>query len=310
MVSTGSAAHRAGLTPNDLIVQSTFIPGADLLKLTIRRDGVSYAICLHPAASAAASTAAERLKAQGTAAAASPKLTASQIAWARIKDSEIVFVEDMSANMKRPLGETGLSKWDWAAARVIDFADALSKDTSRGFTLIQCYEFVYEIYRDQNTTGLRQRFGASRAKEAANISTPLENIALEHIESHSQKPLIIMVFTDGHPGSGESMEAAVKTILEHLKSPDQIRIVFFQIGDDQLGTAMMHMLDEDLTYVGYKDDIVDYVKFEDLQESGVTRALLDAYERPRAVGKTTPPLASTALTTKLEQVRKQIAAAH
>jgi hypothetical protein len=311
MVSTGSAAHRAGLTPNDLIEQSTFIPGADILKLTIRREGKQYAIKLQPASSAATNAANERpAPTKSGPAGVQPKLTPSQIAWARIKESDIVFVQDMSAVMRLPLGDTGLSKWDWCAGRIVDFAESLSRGNSMGFTLIQCYQYVFEIYRDQNPGALRQRLGASRAMEAANIATPLESIASEYFDSHSQKPLLIMVFTDGHPERGESMEAAVKMIGEHVKSQDQVRLVFFQIGEDVQGTAELQLLDHDLTYAGHRYDIVDWVKFDELQESGLSRALLDAYERPRAVGKTAPPPMSLGLTIKLEQVRQQIAAAH
>lgn len=308
MVATGSAAHRAGLAPGDLLVQSTFIPESDVLKLTIERHGRHYAIKLHPAASAAAKAASERLaQAKSSASSLAPKLTSSQLAWARIKDSDIVFVQDMSSSMRLPLGDTGLSKWDWCAGRIVDFAESLSRGTNVGFTLVQCYQYVYELYRDQNPAALRQHFVASRAIEAANLTTPLEYVGSEYFDSHSQKPLLIMVFTDGHPERGESMEIAVKGIVDRMKSPDQVRLVFFQIGDDPQGTAMMHLLDDDLAYAGHKYDIVDWVKFDELQDSGVSRSLLDAYERPRAVGQTVPPVMSQALTAKLEEVNKKIA---
>jgi hypothetical protein len=311
MVSTGSAAHRAGLIPGDLIEQSTFLPVTDLLQITIRRDEKQYAIKMHPKASMLASTAAERrTPAKAGTNQPSTKLTPSQIAWTRIKNSEIVFVQDMSAKMRAPLGDTGLSQWDWCAGRIADFAESLSKDNPMGFTLIQCYQLSYAIHRDQNPASLRQHLSVANALGAANITTPLENIVNEYIDNHGQKPLLIMVFTDGLPERGESLEVAAKLISERVKYPDQVRLVLFQIGDDPQGTAMMRMLDDDLTYVGYKYDVVDFVKFEDLQESGVSRALLDAYERPRAAGKTAPPPVTNALTAKLDQVHKEIAAAH
>jgi hypothetical protein len=294
-----------------LIVQSTFIPGADVLKLTIRRNGQRYALQMHPQLSAATLASSQRqLPSRSSVAAAPPKLTSSQLAWARIKDSDIVFVQDMSSNMRIPLGDTGLSKWEWCAGRIIDFSEALSKGNSMEFTLIQCYQYVYEIYRDQSSNGLRQRFIAARAIEAANITTPLEAVCNDYFDNHSRKPLLILVFTDGHPERGESMEVAIKNTIERMKSPDQIRFVFFQIGEDPQGTAMIQMLDNDLTYTGLKYDIVDSVNFAEFQESGLSRALLDAYERPRSVGKTAPPPMSQGLAAKLEKVRKQIAAAH
>ncbi len=146
--------------------------------------------------------------------------------------------------------------------------------------------------------------------DASNLTTPLEFVANDYFDSGNRKPLLIMVFTDGRPERGESLEVAVKTILDRAKSPDQVRLVFFQIGDDPQGTSMLQMLDNDLTYAGSKHDIVDYVNFGELQESGISRALVDAYDRPRAPGKTTPPPMSQALAAKLEQVQKQMAALH
>ncbi len=311
VVATGSAAHRAGLAPGDLIRQEAFSPQADLLKLTFSRGDHNYSLKLHPQASASLKATVEAPAAtKRSPEATSPKLTSSQLAWARIKGSEIVFIEDMSSNMRQPLGETGLSRWDWCAGRILDFAETLSQNFSASFTLVQCYQYVYEIYRDQNSTNLRQRFVAARAIEASNVSLPLTNVAIEHLDSQSRKPLLILVFTDGHPQFGESIEAAVQNIVDRVKNPDQIRLVFFQVGDDPQGTAMMHLLDNDLTYTGLKYDIVDWVSFAELQDLGVNKALLDAYERPRSVGKTETPAMAQALETKLEAVRNQIASVH
>jgi TolA-binding protein len=314
-VATGSVAHRAGLAPGDAIVHSTLAPAGDLLHLTIRRIGKTYALQMHPpltlqVGATGGASGSHAGPAKPTAPLTPPKLTSSQIAWNQIKDSELVFVEDMSGNMRLPVGDTGLSKWDWAAGRIVDLADSLSKSNSTTYTLIQCYQYVYEIYREQSPSSLRQKLGTSRAMEAANVTTPIINIANEYFDSHSQKPLLLLVFTDGRSERGESLEVAVKTILERAKNADQVRIVFFQIGDDSVGHAMLQMLDNDLTYSGLKHDIVDFVRFDELQDLGLSRALLEAYERPRAPAKTTPPAMSQALVTRLERVRKQMSTAH
>jgi len=209
--------------------------------------------------------------------------------------------------MRLPLGETGISKADWCGQRISDCAESIARNTAMGFTLVQCYQNSYELARDQNALGLRQRFGAARA-EPSNLATPLQNITSDYFDSNSRKPLLILVLTDGHPERGDSLEAAIKTIVERANSQDQVRFVFFQIGDDATDTAALRMLDDDLIYVGHKYDIVDWVKFEDLQDSAMSRALLEAYQRPRAKGNAVLPPISTELSSRLEEVRARMEA--
>ena len=305
IVTTGSAAHHSGLLPGDSIVQSTFIPSADLLKLTLRRDHKNYAITLHPDASSMAS--ANRVRQFSKAAPPAPKLTSTQQAWERIKDSEIIFVQDMSSNMSMPLGETGQAKWDWCASRIVDFADGLSRHNSKQFGLMQAYQNIYHSYKDQSAQSLRQLFNASFAMESAVLSAPIQQLAYDHLNGQTSKPLLIMVFTTGKQERGDSLEVAIKTIVDHMKNPDQARIVFFQIGDDPAGTSTLKFLDEDLAYAGFKYDIVDWVRFEDFQSLGLNRALLDAYERPRHAGMTAVPPKSTTLGERLTRLRTPMA---
>ena len=302
-VQSGSVAHRAGLMPNDEIKQSTFIPAADLLTLLIARNENHYTLKMHPNPA--------KNEAFSSVVKASPKTDSktskSQLAWQRIKDSEIVFMEEMSDSMRIGLGDSGIARWDWAAARIANFADALSTPTPRNFTVTECFQSE-QTFKELSAAGLRQLLASSIPHSRSNLTNALINAANDHIESRSSKPLLIMVFTTGHPELGESMETAIKNISDRVKNADSIRIVFFQIGDDTQGTAMLQMLDDDMVYAGLKYDIVDFVSFEELQSAGLSKALLDAYERPRASGSTAPLEVTDALLKRLEDVRKQLAA--
>ncbi|MBS2006018.1 MAG: hypothetical protein JST01_03180 [Cyanobacteria bacterium SZAS TMP-1] len=303
VVATGSAAHRAGLATDDIIEQSTFIPAADLLKVTIKRGDKHYSLTMHPDA---ASLASQKRTGKKTAVASKP--SSREEAWARIKDSDIIFVQDMSSNMASPLGDTGLQKWDWCAARILDFADSISKNNSKYFGLMQCYQYAFNSYKDLSVPTLKQLLANSIAMESAVLTAPLQQLAYDHLTTTNAKPLLILVFTTGKQERGDALEAAIKTILDHVKSPDQARLIFFQIGEDPVGTATLKMLDQDLTYAGYKYDIVDWVKFEDLQTLGLSRAILEAYESPRDPGTTQIPPKPMILSDRLAAIRKQAAA--
>ena len=292
--ATGSAAHRAGLIAGDLIVQSRYTAAADIWNLKFARADKFYSIVLKPQKAInecehQAATAVKLREKKGV----EPAQIASEKAWKQIRDSDIVFMVDMSYSMRAPVGETGQGRWEWAANRVADFAEKVTAQNTKPLMIIECARNSYR-QRDQNAQSLQQFLLTSSPRGPSNIATPMTAILNDYLDDRTAKPLLLIVLTAGHPELGESLESVISNASERVKSANSIRVVFVQIGEDPEGTAMLQMLDQDLPYSGAKHDIVDFINFSELQSSGLSKALLDAYEKPRTAGITTaPPMLST-----------------
>ncbi len=89
-----------------------------------------------------------------------------------------------------------------------------------------------------------------------------------------------------------------------MSSPEQIKIVFFEIGNDADGAAVLRMLDFGLMSEGARYDIVDANSFDRLQQVGLKLALYDTFNSNFQTRLKFSP--SVSLTDELEAVRKQI----
>jgi hypothetical protein len=117
-------------------------------------------------------------------------------------------------------------------------------------------------------------------------------------------PLLVVVLTDGMPARPDLIERSIVETTKRMTSPEQIKIVFFEIGNDADGAAVLRLFDFGLMAEGAKYDIVDANSFSRLQEVGLKLALYDTFNQNFQTRLRMSPNAS--LKDELEAVRQQI----
>lgn len=91
-----------------------------------------------------------------------------------------------------------------------------------------------------------------------------------------QKPVIIIVFTDGEPNSEDDLKAAIIEITTKISSRKEIGISFLQVGKNKAAANFLKELDDDLTTEGAAFDIVDTKTYEEVGDMSVEDIFIQA----------------------------------
>jgi len=307
-VRMGSPAFYAGLQDNDVITRGTL--ANDRLQLTIRRGVAIYGVDLATQAGSSEPTAPLRSSApaaplQGTAATQDGKAAVStkDPAWKKLRNYDIVMLIDQSGSMNDPVNAGGLTKWDWCRNQLTTFASQALTNTGRRFT-IATFNGNYNLRRNCAADEVQQTFDRNRPEGATDLATPLDFVLNDYMSGPRINPLLVVVLTDGEPAAPELVQKCIIDITKRMSSPEQIKIVFFEIGGDADGKALIRMLDAGLLPQGARYDIVEANTFERLQQLGLKLALYDTFNHNFQTSLRVSP--GNSLQSELELVRKQL----
>lgn len=92
----------------------------------------------------------------------------------------------------------------------------------------------------------------------------------------SKKELIIVV-TDGEPDDKAAVGKEIVAVTKVMERDEELGISFLQIGNDYSATQFLKALDDDLTSLGAKFDIVDTITFAEMGNKTMTEVMLNAF---------------------------------
>jgi Mg-chelatase subunit ChlD len=306
-VRMGSPAFYAGLQDNDVILKGTLDNGR--LQLSFRRGAALYSINL--ATEANTNDPHETLKTGSPATTLSTgsdkdKLataTTKDPAWKKLKDYDIVMLIDKSGSMGEPADRSGMSKWDWCSSQLSSFATEAQENTGRKLTIVT-FNGEFSVKPNCTPTDVQQTFLSSKPGGATDLATPLDSVLGDYLRGPRSHPLLVVVLTDGVPATPELVERGIIDASRRINTPDQIKIVFFEIGNDPDGAALIRLLDVGLTSEGARYDIVDANTFDQLKQVGLKTALYETFNHNFKTSLRVTP--SGSLQSELEIVRKQL----
>jgi Mg-chelatase subunit ChlD len=318
-VRMGSAAFYAGLQDNDVILKGTL--DNNRLHLTFRRGAALYAVDL--ATQAGASTPSEALKsgtAANTLANGTPATTLStgtptttlstgttattkDPAWKKLKTYDIVMLIDQSGSMADTVDGNGTSKWGWCSEQLTSFASQALENTGKRFTIIT-FNGEFKLRSNCSPQDVQQTFLSNRPNGSTDLGTPLDFVLKDYLGHTHVNPLLVVVLTDGMPNNPEAVEQSIIETTKRVSSADQIKIVFFEIGNDAEGASLLKLLDFGLVSEGARYDIVDSNSFDRLRQVGLKTALYDTFNDNFQTSRKVAP--SQNLQESLEAIRKQL----
>jgi hypothetical protein len=223
--------------------------------------------------------------------------------WKKLKNYDIVILIDQSGSMGDPVDATGTSKWDWCANQITSFASQAQENTGRPCTMVT-FNGQYKLKHNLSARDVQQTFLANAPYGATDLATPLDFVLQDYIRSAGTNPLLVVVLTDGMPTNPELVEKTIIDITKRMSSPDQIKIVFFEIGNDAEGAALLKLLDLELVSEGARYDIVNANGFERLRQVGLKVALYDTFSDNFKTARKISP--SQSPEKELETLRKQL----
>ncbi len=197
---------------------------------------------------------------------------------------DIVIMQDRSSSMGEkdyfPMVPDKISKWQWCMSQSIDLTRQIVRLPKMAFTLV-VFSSQYDVYQNVRLAQLPSIF--SNCRNGIFIGTKLAAPMHEQLSQYFQRratgkarPLIIAVVTDGKPQDDHDLRDVIIQATQMMHNPNEIKIKFLQIGNDEEGQKKLRKLDMKLVNRGARFDIVHVEPFTELANEGLPRALLRA----------------------------------
>lgn len=194
---------------------------------------------------------------------------------------DVELIVDRSNSMRRRDCPGFESRWGWCGKQAEALGAQLEPIAPHGVT-VTTFASDYAVYENLAPFQIESLFANSKLQLGTRMSEPLQDRLGKAFLRQKQtgKPTMIVVITDGVPHPAYEPRLVVETLIEaskHMKTPDQIKVVFLQIGSrDMLGQRFLNDLDNNLVSWGAKFDFVQTSTFDHLQKVGLAQALADA----------------------------------
>ncbi|ERT09544.1 putative von Willebrand factor, type A [Lyngbya aestuarii BL J] len=178
------------------------------------------------------------------------------------------------------------NEWIDAQASLIDLAKKCQEFDPNGLTIYEASSYLKkypkatvnrfaDILQENNRSCVTNIIDINVVEAVADIL----NHYFERKENNQTKPKgeIIVVVLDKHgiDGIGDLQQLIIKSS-HKMDYAEELGITFIQIGDDVTTRRFMTGLDDDLTQVGAKFDIVDTKYWHEVKRKSVNQFLIDA----------------------------------
>jgi hypothetical protein len=166
---------------------------------------------------------------------------------------QVVLLIDHSGSMNGGLGigPYDLSRWAWCRNQITDFSRFCGDKLRGGITLIP-FNDSFEVHEHASEKDLEEVFTTIVPSGETDICTPLAAAIDSHLSDpdHEQKPVLIVVLTDGLPNQGGSLSKLIAQATSALRSHNEMNITFLTVGQAPEGDELIERLDNDLTRPG------------------------------------------------------------
>ena len=200
-----------------------------------------------------------------------------------LSNYDLEFLIDRSLSMRRPDCPGGLSRWDWCAFQATDIAKALAPYTRGGLTITR-FATEFDTHEHASPRNIVDVLGRHDFQLGTCLFEPLQARLDNYFANHvpGGKPLLIAVITDGLPWPRPEPRMVREELVsasQRMAEPGEVTVVFLQIGgDDMKGRNYLVDLGENLVDYGARYQYVHTIPFEQLEEVGLERALVETVQ--------------------------------
>jgi uncharacterized protein with von Willebrand factor type A (vWA) domain len=194
-----------------------------------------------------------------------------------LENKDLTVIIDKSGSMfSKDMGDK--TRWEAAQESTFALASKAAKFDPDGITL---YTFSSNHKRFDNVElDAVNKVFESDPSGTTNLGPCLADAFSNYFErkkmGKGKTGEIFIVITDGAPDSQKSVEQAIVEASKQVDHDKEIGVTFVQVGHDNGATRFLEHLDDNLTNVGAKYDIVDTIKIADIDDKPLTEVLLNA----------------------------------
>lgn len=196
----------------------------------------------------------------------------------QLKNRDYYLVIDKSGSMEEHDCPGGKSRWSTCQESTQAIANKLAEFDPDGITVVP-FATNFKTYENTTPDKVKNVFQENSPMGATNLAPPLQWIFNHYLAEKKagttkQHGSIAVVITDGAPSDPEEVSKAIANFTKKLDNREEFGIEFLQIGKDASASAYLKRLDDHLTQEGAKLDIVNTKTMEDLENVGLTEALI------------------------------------
>ena len=193
-------------------------------------------------------------------------------------------IMDRSLSMQTRDCPLQLSRWDWCGAQAAQIAKGLEPFVTNGLTLIP-FNHGFDVYENATPHNIIDVFNDHGFKLGTYLYEPLANRFDDFFTNTAptRKPLLLVVITDGVPWPApqpEMVKAELINASQRMTNPDELIVVFLQIGDDdKYGRDYLVNLGGTLMGQGAKYPCIHTSTFDELKQTGLANAIVSTVEQ-------------------------------
>ncbi len=189
-----------------------------------------------------------------------------------LANHDLCIIFDRSGSMASKDCPGGLSRWEWCSKQASSLAQAAAQASST--ITLMFFNNDLQIFDNINPKNLPTIFTSYSPGGGTVLSAPL-TAQLDRYFSHRDKPLIIVVITDGIPQDTTVLAPMIKDASNSLHYIGEVTISFLLIGSPMDAEQFRGLLGE-LDGGSIKNGgMVDVIAFKTLVNKGIKQTLFD-----------------------------------
>lgn len=213
----------------------------------------------------------------------------------KLMNYDIVFVVDKSESMQRKdcflmpdrdedvaavtPPERHLSRWVWCQKQIAN----LFRIGGKSFPLSKLILFSddFKVYENVGAEELTSAFMDNKPRGTTQAAKAIKPQLKQYFANKARfgdvtRPMLIVVISDGGLSSKLPLRRAIIEATDQMERPDEIAITFLKIGHDIRSSNLEHELNKKPSHATGKYNIVSVKDFDEINQIGLARALLDA----------------------------------
>lgn len=199
----------------------------------------------------------------------------------KLKNRDYVLVIDKSGSMQTMDCAGGKSRWQTCQESTLAIATKLNEYDPDGITVIP-FAGSYKVYENTTPAKVAQVFQENEPIGGTTLAPVLAKVfgdynARKAAGKTKANGEILLVVTDGAPQDESAVASEIIKFTKTLENGDaEYGVSFLQVGKDAQAAAFLKKLDDDLEKQGAKFDIVDTKTMDEIENIGLTEALVAA----------------------------------
>jgi hypothetical protein len=169
-----------------------------------------------------------------------------------------------------------ISRWEWCREQSAMLSRQTAGAMADGITVVP-FADSWQRLAGVQPEGINAIFNTAQPQGSTNLAGALQSELQYYFQQRdlglSRRPLMIAVITDGVPDSKSAVRRVIREATEQMNSPDEVKIVFFMIGEDRKGLAFVDELCNGLADEGARFNIVSGHTFAEVDQVGLPRSL-------------------------------------